>query len=78
MSPAVYDASPVPPLAAVRVPEESVPLALALTAPAPRLENLTVEEAKRVPKYGEDEALKVCTVPPAVETMSNGPLAEKV
>ena len=50
---------PVPPLATVSVPEESVPLALALTAPAPRLENLTVEEANNVPKKGDEEALKV-------------------
>ena len=49
----------MPPLAAVRVPEESVPLVSALTAPAPRLENLTVEEANNVPKKGEEEALKM-------------------
>ena len=68
----------MPPFAAVRVPLERTPSEFALTAPAPRLLNLTVLLANNVPKKGEEEALKVCTVPPAVETMSNGPLVEKV
>ena len=68
----------MPPFPTESVPEERAPLALALTAPAPKPENLTVEEAKIVPKKGEEEALKEWTVPPAVETMSNGPWAEKV
>ena len=50
---------PVPPLATVSVPEERVPSAEELTAPAERLENLTVLVAKIVPKKGELEALKV-------------------
>ena len=34
--------------------------------------------ANNVPKKGEEEALNECTVPPAVETMSNGPWAANV
>ena len=64
-------------MAAVRVPEESVPLVSALTAPAPRLENLTVEEANNVPKKGEEEALKKWTDEPSV-VIARGPFAWKV
>ena len=72
--PKVVDA--VPPLATVSVPEERVPLALELTAPAPKLENLTVEEAKRVPKNGEELALNAWSVP--AERTAMGPLAVNV
>ena len=68
---------PVPPFATVKVPEESVPSEEALTAPAPKAENLTVEEAKSVPKKGEEEALKKWMDEPSV-VIARGPLAENV
>ena len=49
----------MPPFAAVRVPLERTPSEFALTAPAPRLLNLTVLLANNVPKKGELEALNV-------------------
>jgi len=47
-----------------------------LSCPEAREENIIVLEAVSAPKYGEEEALKVCIVP--LETMARGPLAEKV
>lgn len=67
----------VPPLATVRVPEERVPLAEALTAPVPRDDNLTVDEANSVPKKGEEEALKKWIDVPSV-LIAKGPFAWKV
>lgn len=67
----------VPPRRTATVPlAESVPVPSAARMPLVSDENLTVEEANNVPKKGEDEALKECTVPE--ETMSMGPLAAKV
>ena len=55
---------PVPPFATVRALSNRSVLMWA------------VEEAVRVPKYGEEEALKKWTVP--ADVIANGPLAEKV
>ena len=55
---------PVPPFATVRALSNRNVLMWA------------VEEAVRVPKYGEEEALKKWTVP--ADVIANGPLAEKV
>ena len=67
----------VPPLRTATVPlAESVPAPSTARMPLVKDENLTVDEAKSVPKKGEEEALKEWTVPE--ETMSMGPFTAKV
>ena len=67
----------VPPRRTARVPlADNVPAPSATITPLVKEENLTVEEAKIVPKKGEEEALKAWSVPD--ETMAKGPLAVKV
>lgn len=55
---------------------ERTPVPSTSRTPLVKEENLTVEEAKSVPKKGEEEALKEWTVPP--ETMSMGPFVANV
>ena len=67
----------VPPRRTAMVPlAESVPAPSTARTPLVSEENLTVEVAKRVPRKGEEEALKVCSVPD--EVIAKGPLAVKV
>lgn len=64
----------VPPTVTAIVEEaERTPMELNSASPAPSEENRTVEVAKRVPKKGEEEAVKVWTEPPPIDSMERGP-----
>jgi len=67
----------VPPRLTARVElDDRRPAPSTARTPLVNEENVTVEVANNVPKKGEDEALKLWTVPD--DTMSSGPLAVKV